>query len=47
LRLPVHDCTTSLLDLKASFPAADLDMNYLAGVLQRHGLEGKWKPWTS
>jgi hypothetical protein len=24
---------------------ADLDMNYLAGVLQRHGLEGKWKPW--
>ena len=26
---------------------ADLDMNYLAGVLQRHRLEGKWKPWTS
>ena len=25
---------------------AELDMNYLAGVLQRHGLEGKWKPWT-
>jgi hypothetical protein len=24
---------------------ADLDMNYLAEVLQRHGLEGKWKPW--
>jgi hypothetical protein len=25
---------------------ADLDMGYLAGVLQRHGLEGKWKQWT-
>jgi len=25
---------------------AELDMSYLAGVLQRHGLEGKWKPWT-
>jgi len=25
---------------------AELDMNYLAGVLQRHGLEGKWKQWT-
>jgi hypothetical protein len=24
---------------------AQLDVNYLAGVLQRHGLEGKWKPW--
>ena len=24
---------------------AELDMNDLAGVLQRHGLEGKWKPW--
>jgi hypothetical protein len=24
---------------------AELDMNYLTGVLQRHGLEGKWKPW--
>ena len=25
---------------------AELDMSYLAGVLQRHGLEGKWKQWT-
>jgi hypothetical protein len=25
---------------------AELDMSYLAGVLQRHGLEGKWKRWT-
>jgi hypothetical protein len=25
---------------------ATLDMNYLADVLQRHGLEGKWKQWT-
>lgn len=25
---------------------AELDMNYLARVLQRHGLEGKWKQWT-
>ena len=25
---------------------AELDMNYLADVLQRHGLEGKWKQWT-
>jgi hypothetical protein len=25
---------------------AELDMGYLAGVLQRHGLEGKWKQWT-
>ena len=25
---------------------AELDTNYLAGVLQRHDLEGKWKPWT-
>jgi hypothetical protein len=25
---------------------AELDMSYLAPVLQRHGLEGKWKPWT-
>ena len=25
---------------------AELDMIYLAGVLQRHGLEGKWKQWT-
>ena len=25
---------------------ADVDMSYLAGVLQRHGLEGKWKHWT-
>ena len=25
---------------------AELDMNYLAGVIQRHGLEGKWKQWT-
>jgi hypothetical protein len=25
---------------------AELDMSYLASVLQRHGLEGKWKPWT-
>ncbi len=25
---------------------AELDMNYLTGVLQRHGLEGKWKQWT-
>jgi hypothetical protein len=26
---------------------AALDHNYLAGVLARHGLEGKWKEWTS
>jgi hypothetical protein len=25
---------------------AELDMGYLAGVIQRHGLEGKWKLWT-
>ena len=25
---------------------AELDMGYLADVLQRHGLEGKWKQWT-
>jgi hypothetical protein len=25
---------------------AELDMSYLASVLQRHGLEGEWKPWT-
>jgi len=25
---------------------AGLDMSYLAAVLQRHGLEGKWKQWT-
>lgn len=25
---------------------AKVDMNYLAGVLKRHGLEGKWKQWT-
>lgn len=25
---------------------ADVDMSYLAGVLKRHGLEGKWKQWT-
>jgi hypothetical protein len=25
---------------------AELDMGYLGGVLQRHGLEGKWKQWT-
>lgn len=25
---------------------AEVDMSYLAGVLQRHGLEGKWKQWT-
>ncbi len=25
---------------------AALDQNYLAGVLARHGLEGKWKEWT-
>ena len=25
---------------------AELDMGYLAGVFQRHGLEGKWKQWT-
>lgn len=25
---------------------AGLDISYLAGVLQRHGLEGKWKQWT-
>jgi hypothetical protein len=25
---------------------ADVDMNYLVGVIQRHGLEGKWKQWT-
>ena len=25
---------------------AELDMGYLAGVLQRHRLDGKWKQWT-
>ncbi len=25
---------------------AELDTIYLAGVLQRHSLEGKWKQWT-
>ena len=25
---------------------AGLDMSYLAAVLQRHGLEGKWMQWT-
>jgi hypothetical protein len=25
---------------------AELDLSYLAGVLRRHGLEGKWKQWT-
>ena len=25
---------------------AKLDKGYLTGVLQRHGLEGKWKQWT-
>ena len=25
---------------------AELDMSYLTGLLQRHGLEGKWKQWT-
>ncbi len=25
---------------------AELDMGYLTGVLQRHGLDGKWKQWT-
>lgn len=24
-----------------------LDLNYLAGVLARHDLEGKWKEWTT
>jgi len=24
----------------------ELDMSYLTGLLQRHGLEGKWKQWT-
>ena len=25
---------------------ANLDADYLANLLRRHGLEGKWKPWT-
>ena len=25
---------------------AELDTIYLAGVFQRHSLEGKWKQWT-
>ena len=25
---------------------AKLDLNFLAGVLKRHQLEDKWKPWT-
>ena len=25
---------------------ANLDGDYLANLLSRHGLEGKWKPWT-
>jgi len=28
------------------YDQAELDMDFLAGVLQRHGLEGKWKQWT-
>ena len=24
---------------------ANLDTDYLANLLRRHGLEGKWKPW--
>ena len=26
---------------------AELDLKYLAEVLQRHGLEAKWKQWTT
>ena len=26
---------------------AELDRNYLANVLNRHSLEGKWKAWTT
>lgn len=25
---------------------AELDVEYLANLLRRHGLEGKWQPWT-
>lgn len=25
---------------------AALDLDYLIGILQRHGLEGKWQQWT-
>lgn len=25
---------------------AVLELNYLTGILQRHGLEGKWQQWT-
>jgi hypothetical protein len=25
---------------------AELDAEYLANLLRRHGLEGKWQPWT-
>ena len=25
---------------------AEVDMSYLVAVIQRHGLEGKWKQWT-
>ena len=25
---------------------ANLDGDYLANLMSRHGLEGKWKPWT-
>jgi hypothetical protein len=26
---------------------AEVDMSYLTGLLHRHGLEGKWKQWTT
>jgi hypothetical protein len=29
------------------YEQAALDLDYLAGVLARHGLDGKWKEWTS
>jgi hypothetical protein len=29
------------------YEQATLDLEYLAGILTRHGLEGKWKEWIS
>ncbi|HJR76769.1 MAG TPA: hypothetical protein VJ805_07335 [Nitrospiraceae bacterium] len=29
------------------YEQASLDRNYLAGILTRYGLEGKWKEWIS
>jgi len=33
-------------ELRSFREQAGLDMNYLADLLQRHGLNGRWKQWT-